>query len=408
MRIAFVVQSFPILSETFILNQITGLLDRGHAVEIFASKRGDLAKVHGDVGRYRLLDRAAFAPAMPSGRARRAVSGGVLAAENLFRDPAGVVRALNVWSYGRRAASLSLLYSAAPFYGRDGCDVVHCHFGPAGLHALMMRELGLLRGKLVTTFYGYDVSLVLRRQGGDIYRDLFRRCDLIMALSRHMRQKLIGLGCDADKVIIHRIGVDCEKFGYRERMRGNGPVRITSVARLVEKKGIEYGIRAVSRLLQQGLRVEYRVVGDGELREPLTRLVSELGIEGNVKLVGALTQEQVVDVLNDTDIFLLPSTVSADGDEEGVPTGIMEAMAMGLPVVSSFHSGIPELVEDGVSGLLAEERDVAGIADRLARLVAHPEDCREMGRAGRAQVKANFNIVKLNDDLVRIYECLAG
>jgi colanic acid/amylovoran biosynthesis glycosyltransferase len=406
-RVAVVVGTFPVLSETFILEQITGLIDRGLSVDVFAFSRGDCTRVHADVLRYRLLDRVTFPAPLPSGWARRAIQGSRLAARHLHRDAAGVLRSLNAWRYGRPASALTLLQHAAPHFGRADYDVVHCHYGPIGVHTLTLRELGVLRGRLVTTFHGFDASVDVRRQGDGVYRRLFQECDLVLAVSLCMRRKLVELGCDDAKAVVHRVGVDCDRFAFRARAGTGGPVRIASVSRLVEKKGLEYAIRAVAKLAERGLSFEYRIAGDGERREAIARLVSELGLGDRVRLLGPLTHEGVAELLAETQVFLAPSTVTADGDEEGVPTGIMEAMAMGIPVVSTVHSGIPELVEDGVSGLLAPERDVAGIAERLAHLVTHPDAWAPMGRAGRARVERDFDIRRLNDDLVRHYERLA-
>jgi colanic acid/amylovoran biosynthesis glycosyltransferase len=407
LRVAIVLGAFPVLSETFILDQVTGLIDRGHSVDLFAFTRGDLATVHEDVRRYRLLDRVAYPPPRSSTPARRAVRGAQLAAANVFREPTAVLRALDPRRRRAGSGTLSALRTAAPFFGREAYDVVHCHFGPIGVRALSLREMGVLRGRLVTTFYGFDVSRHVRRAGRDVYRELFRESDLVLAVSEHMRERLVELGCDPGKGVVHRIGVNCDRFTFRERAGGGGAARIASVSRLVEKKGLEFAIRAVGRLVERGLAVRYRIAGDGELRQPLARLVSELGLGGHVAFLGALTHESVVEVLDETDVFLAPSTVSAQGDEEGVPTAIMEAMAMGIPVVSTFHSGIPELVEDGVSGLLAKERDVAGLAEKLGYLATHPGCWPAMGRAGRAQVERGFDIARLNDRLVELYRGLA-
>jgi colanic acid/amylovoran biosynthesis glycosyltransferase len=405
-RVAVVVGTFPVLSETFILEQITGLIDRGHCVDVVAFTRGNAADAHEDVHRYGLLGKAIYPRTLPSSWLGRAVVGSALAASHLPRDPAAVVRALNPLRYGRHAASLSLFQTAAPLFGRGPYDVVHCHFGSIGRHVVTLREIGLLRGRFATTFHGHDASLDVRRYGRGIYERLFAEGDLIMAVSHDIKGKLARLGCDPAKIVVHRVGVDCERFRFRERGLSGGPLRIASVARLVEKKGIEFGIRAVGRLAGDGLAVEYRIAGDGELRERLARLVSDLGLKERVTFLGPLTHGRVAELLDGTHVFLAPSTVSADGDEEGVPTGIMEAMAMGIPVVSSVHSGIPELVDDGISGLLARERDVGGITERLEFLAAHPEAWGPMGRAGRARVERDFNSHRLNDDLVGHYERL--
>lgn len=169
---------------------------------------------------------------------------------------------------------------------------------------------------------------------------------------------------------------------------------------------MEYGIRAVAKLASVNQNIEYNVVGDGPLREDLQRLIQELNAGDVVKLLGWKQQQEIVEILNDADILLAPSVTSKDGDQEGTPVVLMEAMAMGLPVVSTKHSGIPELVENGVSGFLVPERDVDTLVEKLGYLIEHPELWSGMGRAGRAYIEEHYNIDKLNDRLVNIYQHL--
>jgi len=145
------------------------------------------------------------------------------------------------------------------------------------------------------------------------------------------------------------------------------------------------------------------VVGDGMLRENLQQLIEGMGIERQVKLLGWKTHDEVKMLLEESHVLVAPSLTSEDGDQEGIPNAIKEAMASGLPVISTFHSGIPELVTDGVSGFLVPERDVASLADSLAYLIRHPEKCNEMGKAGRMQVEQKFNIHHLNKELEELY-----
>ncbi len=145
------------------------------------------------------------------------------------------------------------------------------------------------------------------------------------------------------------------------------------------------------------------MVGDGVLREQLQQMIEGMGIERQVKLLGWKTQEEVKILLEESHVLVAPSVTSDSGDQEGIPTAIKEAMASGLPVISTLHSGIPELVVDGVSGLLVSERDAASIADALAYLISHPERCKEMGQAGRRQVEQKFDTNSLNKKLEELY-----
>ena len=146
MRIAFFVDAFPALSETFILNQITGLIDRGHDVGIYASRRSDASKVHPDVVKYHLLERTHYRPSMPRNRILRVLKGTGLVLAHVLRNPVLVLRSLNVFKYGKRAASLELLYTMVPLLRAGPYEIIHCHFGPYGARAALLREIGALTG----------------------------------------------------------------------------------------------------------------------------------------------------------------------------------------------------------------------------------------------------------------------
>ena len=146
--------------------------------------------------------------------------------------------------------------------------------------------------------------------------------------------------------------------------------------------------------------------GEGGLSEVLERLIEELDLKSHVRLLGRKSHEEVIRLLQDTHLLMAPSVTAKDGDQEGIPNVIKEAMAMGLPIISTRHRGIPELVEDGVSGFLVEERDVDSLANRLTYLIDHPEIWPEMGRAGRNCVQKYYDSNKLSDRLVSVYDRL--
>lgn len=404
MKIAFVVGAFPTLSETFVLNQITGLIDRGHEVDVFANTSGESGKEHACVDQYRLLDRTFYRPSMPTGVPGRLLVGAWLILRHVFRHPIAVLRALNVLRYGRRALTLELLFGVIPWFRSKRYDIVHCHFGPNGTRSAIFREIGVLHGKLITVLHGFDVSKYVQAHGPHVYERLFRQGDLFLPISDRWRRRLIELGCDEQKICVHRMGVNCRDVTFTQRLpKSAGTIRLVSVARLVEKKGIEYAIRAVMLLGRSSQGIQYDIVGDGPLRSSLEQLVRSEETNATIRFHGWKNQEEVAVFLDEADVLLAPSVTSGDGDQEGIPVVMMEAMALGLPIVSTIHSGIPELVEDGASGFLVPERDVDALADKLTYLLEHPEVWPKMGRAGREFVEQHYDIEKLNDRLVELY-----
>lgn len=406
MRIAVLVEKFPVISETFILNQITGLIDRGHEVDIYALYRGDFRQVHPEVIRYRLLERVQYPPLFPDNRALRLMKAVGLIIRNVWDRPAPMVRALNVGRYGRTALSLRLLYEIVPLVGKS-YDVIHAQFGPLGLIALTYREMGAISGKLITHFRGYDISKFVRREGTKVYERLFAEGDLFLANCDFFKRKAIEIGCPPEKIVVHRSGVDLKSFQLRN---GNGrkhaALQAITVGRLTGKKGLEFGIQAIAKVLKRGYAIEYTIVGEGHLRGDLETLAREQGIADRVHFLGWKDKNEVIRLLNEADIFIASSCTSDDGDQDAPVNTLKEAMALGLPVIATNHGGIPELVEDGISGLLVPERDADALADRLSYLIEHPELWEAMGKVGRERVVAEYDINKLNDRLVDLYRDL--
>ncbi len=393
MRIAVLTREFPLISETFVINQVAGLVARGHDVRVFADTPATERPVHEQVRRYDLVARTSYraknlSQAMLSPGEGRSRVGTAFRA--LTRGPA-------TWAQLPEALSMK----AEPAF-----DVIYCHFGPNGLRGEQLRKLGVLSGKLVTVFHGYDLSRLLERYGDDYYAELFTRGDLFLPISNYFREKLLTLGAAPEKTIVHRMGVDCSRFAFQSRRRADGePTRVISIARFVEKKGLEYAVEAVARVHSKSPGcVEYHIVGDGPLRPEIKARVDRLGVRDQVVFHGWRTQDEVKVLLDEMHLLLTPSVVASDGDTEGLPVVLMEGMAQGLPVLSTHHSGIPELVEDGVSGFLVEERNATQLAERLEHLVAHPDIWPRMGAQGRARVESEFDIETLNDRLAALFE----
>lgn len=404
MKIAFIVASFPTMSETFILNQMTGLLQRGHQLNIFASRPSKYAVVHPEVGEYKLLERTYYRMSAPINKARRFKGAVKIVVKKFHKKPKTLLKALNFFKYGKGALGLWKLYAIKPFLDDDSYQIIHCHYGRLADLGIFLRDSAAVRAKLIVAFHGADISYHVEKHGNNLYNQAFEEADLLLPISERWRNKLIQLGCNEQKIIVHRVGINLDRFSFRSRRdSSDGKVRVLTIGRMVEKKGIEYGIRAIARLLVAYPHLQYTVVGEGPLKSNLEDLIIALKITDNVKLISGQDHNKIAVLMQNSDIFLAPSVTGQTGDQEGIPTTLMEAMACGLPVISTLHSGIPELVQDGKSGFLVPERDVEALAEKLEYLINHPECWPEMGFAGRQFVEANHDINKLNDRLVEIY-----
>ena len=404
MRVAFLVPRFPQLSETFIIHQALGLLERGHDVHVIGQR-----PTEPDVTiREDLAARVRYEPTCRTSRLPRTAHGGRLLLTHAWRHPK-LLRTINPGRFGRYAVSCSLLHAAIPWL-RDGAfDIIHAHFGPTALHGAMLRRAGICSGRFVATFYGHDVTRYPRRRGDDVYAPLFAEADAVLGLSAFMRDQLIALGSNPARTHVNFNSVDVESFEASERPQTNDRlVQLLAVGRMVPKKGFADAIRAVAPLRDHAVPWTLRIIGDGPLRDELESLAHEFDLGDRIEFSGAQSHDVVRDALHACDIVLAPSVTAEDGDTEGLPTVILEAMATGRPVISTRHSAIPELVEDGVSGLLVDERDVGALTEAVASVLDDPGRRASMGEAGRARVCAQFSRRRQIDELEALYARLLG
>ena len=205
------------------------------------------------------------------------------------------------------------------------------------------------------------------------------------------------------------MGVDLSRFRFSERIRNHaGELRLLTVARLQEVKGVEYALRAVASLKDKYPNFHYQIVGDGPLRADLEELTGRLGLASKVEFLGALSQEKVIELYYHAQIFLLPSIVAKSGDEEGQSVALVEAQASGLPVIATRTGGIPETIRENESGLLVPPRDHIALARAVEQLGEHPQAWAQMGRAGRTHVKRYFDLEQLNDRLLDLYRTVGS
>lgn len=287
--------------------------------------------------------------------------------------------------------------------------LIHAHFGDRGV--LMLALARHHRLPLVTTFYGYDVSkLPFDPRWRPRLRRLFAEGDLFLAEGPHMRDRLIALGCPAERTVIQHLGIDPARIAFRLREPSDGPVQVLMAASFREKKGLKYGIEAFARLARRRPgRVQLTIVGDGPLRAELQALAVERKIMPFIRWLGYQPHDVFLREARAAHVFLSPSVVAQDGDSEGgAPVTIIEAQATGLPILATSHADIPEVTRPGVSAFLVPERDIEALDERLTYLVDHPEAWAAMGRAGREHVVREFNSRELGRRLDQHYHHLLG
>ncbi|WP_205950521.1 glycosyltransferase [Pantoea stewartii] len=404
MKLTFFTMRFPVASETFVLNQVTHFIDAGYDVEIISVFPGDLVNRHGAFDEYGLAAKTHYL--LPEEKVSLTDKLGQrlkLVLPKITR--ASLLRSLNVRRYGAQSSKLLLPAIVANARQTYESDVFLVHFGYAGALANKLRELGILKGKQATVFHGADISRrhILDEHKQD-YRNLFQQSELMLPISHLWQNKLIEMGCPPEKIHVTRMGIEPEKFNFQPRDGFHTPLRIVSVARLTEKKGLDVAVKASAMLKQRGGQFQYTIIGNGDQDKMMRDFIANESMQDCVTMPGFKPQEEIRKALSDADIFLLPSKTAADGDMEGIPVALMEAMAVGLPVVSTFHSGIPELIENNVSGWLVKEDDADALADTLLKLSQGEVDVAPVVAAARQKVETEFNQHIAYRELAQILE----
>ncbi len=280
-------------------------------------------------------------------------------------------------------------------------DVVLAEYGPTG--EAMLPICGRLRIPLVVHFHGIDAFHVKLLKENFRYAAIIREAAAIVVVSREMEQQLLSLGCPRERLHYNCYGIDVEQFNQALPQRS--AKCFLSVGRFVDKKAPHLTIAAFHQAWQEDPELRLTMAGDGPLRESTVSLAKALGVEAAVEFPGVITQDQVALQLQQARAFVQHSVITADNDHEGTPLSILEAMASGVPVVATRHAGIPDAVEDGVSGLLCAEQDVRTMAMNLVRLASDPSLAGTLGQAGRKKAERDF---RLQDSLNRLHTIICG
>lgn len=377
LRLAVVLPDRNAVSESFIRAHVDGLFD--DPVEIWGSPRPLRAGVGETV--------LSSGPLLLA-RALRAVTG--LEAE---RAAAAVGRRLPArWYEGQLAA----------FLRRSKVDVVLAEYGPTAV--TIMEACSVSQTPFVVHFHGFDAyhQETLTELRGP-YRRLFQMASRVIAVSNHMLDQLVDLGCPSERIVLNPYGVDIDQFDGA-RPKEAAPL-LLALGRLVPKKGPLLTLRAFARVQAEEPQTRLVMLGDGPLRDQCVAFAREFGIDQSVDFPGSVDHVEVAAWMRQARCFVQHSLRAEDGDSEGTPVAVLEASSCGLPVVSTKHAGIVDAVIDGEGGFLVEEGDVDGMARQILRLVREPALAEKMGTAARQHVKANYSS---EESLGRLRSVLLG
>ncbi len=398
MNVGYVVSRFPKTTETFIAREALGVSQRGHDVSVLALYREKDQIVQPEA--------AGFLPGLTAAGDASPLQ--LLASQTrwLFRSPRRWARmwaravAGNIKSpqFLARALVISLGTPwTADQIADHGLEHLHAHWGTHS--ALFAYQLSILTGlPYSVTLHAHDLYIHQVMLG-----EKLGNAETVVTISEHNREMIKRLYPDvADKIEVVHCGVDVSTIAPRSASPMNEPPRVAVVAGLREYKGHAYLIEAHKILQERGVDLKIDIVGDGPLREGLEAMVANSSVADKIVFHGARPVDEAIKIVSQADAFALPSVVLDNGRKDGIPVALMEAMALRVPVISTRVSGIPELVEHEVTGLLADERDAVGLADALERMLTDHDLRERLADAGRQRVVDQFDLRQTVNSMDRI------
>jgi len=407
MTVGYVLKMYPRFSETFILNEILELERQGVDVHIYSLRKPDDGRFHANLARVRapVIYLPEYLPAEP---------GRVFAAHRALAQaaPRRYARVLFYALTRRNRHALKRFFQAgvlADHLRAQPVDHLHAHFASSATRVAMF--VHLITG-VPYSFTAHAKDIYLNTVDADLLRDKMRAARFVVTVSDFNRAHLVRLASEGGQTSlggllspdrlalppdrIRRLynGIDLAQFnaGAGDRPQAVREPLILAVGRLVEKKGFDVLVRACALLRQQGTAFRCEIVGKGPQEPTLRALITELDLADYIQLVGPKPQDEIVAAYRRAAVFALPCIVGADGNRDGLPTVLLEAMAMQVPVVSTNLTGTPEIVDDGITGLLVSQHNPPALAAALARLLADPALREQMGSAARAKIVREFDL----------------
>lgn len=394
MKIGYVLKIFPKISEKFVTNEILELIKMGHDVHIFSiyhpNKRfiGKEKVVHDEISEYELLEKTHYSPYVH--RSILELSG--YASLTIGHHPDNILHnGLCTDVAGHFARSVKHM-------GID-LDVIHAHF------ATEQTFVAIKMSKML------NVPCTCMAHANDIFinpdakslREKFENVSAVATPSYYNREYIHNLtGISKDKIFVIRACPSMDEL--KDLKREENGYNILTISRLTEKKGLRYGILAIKELITEYPNIMYKIIGSGPLEKDLKKLIVSLGVENNVKIIGNLDNDSLNNEFNRATAFILPCIRARNGDLDGIPVSLMEAMYLKIPVISTKVSGIHELIENGNDGLLVDANDAKQLSYAIGTLLADNDLRIKIGNNGKQKIEKDFNISKEVEKLTNIWK----
>lgn len=407
--IAFVVKYFPTVSETFIVNQVNGVIDAGYQVSLFAYNRVDVEVIHESLKRHDLLDRVQYFKKPPISKLKRLFVFLEWTFKHVFRIQwRPFFKSINVFKYGKEAYTLKLFFEAQWFLLSFDFDIIHAHFGMNGERIAYLKAHGIIPKsvKIITTFHGYDLEPKNLEQYRNTYANLFKYAYAFTVNTPYLEGLLQQVNfCNKPHYILP-VGLDTQFFKRSNPKLDTQFFDLIFCGRLIPFKGVDIAINVVKELHDIGYKsVRLHIIGDGFLLEQLKLQVKECQIADYVIFYGALAQETIKVRFEKADVFIMPGRYDSEGRAETQGLVIQEAQAMELPVVVSDVGGMKYGLLPDESGYVVNAGDIDGFVTVIEKLILNPKLKFDMGRIGKKFAEKYDNRI-LVSKLQDIYETL--
>ena len=390
MKVLYFLGSFPNLSETFILNEIYELEKRGHNVAVFALNKSDDDIKHKELDE---LDLDVYYADQPGIKNIRELLSPKLMNKEILK---------NIVFFGNPKYHTAILHRAKQgieFVNSLDYEIDHVHG-----HFISKDKI---TAQCIADYF--NVGCTATGHAFEFFADpnkrwmkmILDKLDHVVTVTDY-NKRFIQREFDYEKDIsVIPVSIRTDKFEPQHDEKEN---RLVSIARLVEKKGLRYGIRAIKELKKCFPEIEYHIIGSGPLHQELQKEIESNNLEENVKLLGNVSDERLIKEVKESQLSLLPCIIASDGDRDSGPMVIKESMAMETPVISTDISGIPEIIDDGEDGILVSSKNVDELSDAIKELLESEEKRKQMGKRARKKVEEKFSLEKQVDSLERVFE----
>ena len=409
MRVCIIANTFPNKPQTFVVQQILGLHRRDVELDVYAKNceisSSEIKETFPELAASKIMGKIHYYAPATGKRFMELFQyiGNIIS--YCLRHPRKVPVLYSFIRKTKDYASLKILAKADEI-ARQEYTAYLCQFGPLGNNALLLNMLYDQKAKIAIMFRGSDLSSYLRKHPS-VYSLITKKGDLFLPVSSFFQNRLIEKGISPEKIEVHYSGIDCSRFTLLKNdteNQENSDFTFISVGRFTEKKGFEYILEAAETLHRKGKVFRLLIIGEGPLKPLLQELIEKKEMSEYVSLLPWVPHDQLLNYYRSADAFVSHNIVPANGDMEGIPNVLKEAMATGLPVISTFHAGIGDLIENGVSGFLVKEGDTTALRERMETIMEGIDSLEEMKLAARRHIENKFDIKMLSTRLSQLLQ----